>query len=222
MSYRRLISADLDLIAKIPVMSAFPRTEISSIIGGSWVSIFQRRELLFNEGDAADQFFILLKGRVRLFRVLDDGRVALFHLVSPGEAFAEAVVLSGQNYPVSAECDANTEIAVVSRFQLISRLQRDPLLIGRMMQALIERERFFFKELNDLRQLSPLQRLAEFLLSRRGEETAVAKHIIANRIGVTPETFSRALRRLADEGLIARDAEMSILDLDGLQRFVRR
>ncbi|RCK37590.1 hypothetical protein TH19_10085 [Thalassospira profundimaris] len=217
-----MTEADLGLISKIPVMSAFSKTEIPTVIGGSCVSVFPKRELLFNEGDVADQFYILLKGRVRLFRVLDDGRVALFHLVSPGEAFAEAVVLSGQNYPVSAECDAESEIAAISRFQLINRLQRDPLLVGRMMQTLIERERFFFKELNDLRQLTPIQRLIEFLLSRNGEETAVAKHIIANRIGVTPETFSRALRRLSDEGLIARDSEMSILDLEGLQRFMQQ
>lgn len=221
MPYRRLTACDLDLISGVPVMSAFAKEEISSIISGALVSVFPQRELLFNEGEAAEQFFILLKGQVRLFRVLDDGRVTLFHLVVPGEAFAEAVVLSGQNYPVSAECDAGAEIAVVSRFQLISRLQRDKQLIGRMMQALIERERFFFKELNDLRHLSPSQRLANFLLSHRRDEV-VAKHVIANRIGVTPETFSRALRRLEDEGFIARDPQMSILDFDRLQKFARR
>lgn len=222
MSRRKLTPADLDLISRIPLMSVFSRDEISSIVSGSCVSDYSRRELLFSEGEKADQFFILLKGQVRLFRVLDDGRIPLFHLVGPGETFAEAVVLSDKNYPVSAECEAGSEIAAVSRFQLVNRLKTDSSLIGRIMQVLIERERFFFKELNDLRQLDPSQRLAEFLISRSGHELLTPKHVIANRIGVTPETFSRALRKLEDDGLIARDPQMSILDLEGLQNLARR
>ncbi|WP_417815978.1 Crp/Fnr family transcriptional regulator [Thalassospira alkalitolerans] len=222
MSRRNLTKMDFDLISRVAVMSAFSIDEIESIVNGVAVVIHNGRELLFSEGEVADQFFIVLKGQVRLFRILGDGRVTLFHLVSAGESFAEAVVLAGQNYPVSAECDPGSEIVAISRFQLINRLKTDKVLIGRVMQSLIERERFFYQELNDLRQRNPSQRLAGFLLSQGEESDSVPKHVIANRIGVTPETFSRALRKLEDDGFIARDQRMSILDIDGLRQFASR
>ncbi|KZB68953.1 hypothetical protein AUP42_08560 [Thalassospira lucentensis] len=222
MSRRNLNDADFGLISKVAVLSAFSRDEIVSMTNGAAVVIYNGRELLFSEGEPAEQFFIVIKGQVRLFRILGDGRVALFHLVSAGESFAEAVVLSGQKYPVSAECDPGSQIIAISRLQLVNRLRNDKAMIGRMMQSLIERERFFYRELNDLRQRSPLQRLAGFLLSQSDDAEIVPKHVIANRIGVTPETFSRALRKLEDDGFIARDTRMSILDVEGLRQFSRR
>lgn len=222
MSRRNLNDADFSLMSKVAVLSAFSRDEIVSMTNGATVVIYNGRELLFSEGEPAEQFFIVIKGQVRLFRILGDGRVALFHLVSAGESFAEAVVLSGQKYPVSAECDPGSQIIAISRLQLVNRLRNDKAMIGRMMQSLIERERFFYRELNDLRKRSPSQRLAGFLLSQTDDAEIVPKHVIANRIGVTPETFSRALRKLEDNGFIARDTRMSILDMDGLRQFARR
>ncbi len=142
MSRRNLNDADFSLMSKVAVLSAFSRDEIVSMTNGAAVVIYNGREFLFSEGEPAEQFFIVIKGQVRLFRILGDGRVTLFHLVSAGESFAEAVVLSGQRYPVSAECDPGSEIIAISRMQLVNRLRNDKEMIGRMMQSLIERERF--------------------------------------------------------------------------------
>ncbi|OSQ37345.1 Crp/Fnr family transcriptional regulator [Thalassospira mesophila] len=222
MSRRNLVAADYDLISNVAVMSAFSRPEVADMVSGTAVSIYPASQLLFNEGEAADKFFIVIKGQVRLFRILGDGRVTLFHLVAAGEPLAEAVMLAGQNYPVSAECAPGSEVVAISKTQFVTRLKADRAMIGRMMQSLIERERFFYQELHDLRQRSPMQRLAGFLLAQDGgDKLSVPKHVIANRIGVTPETFSRALRRLEDGGFIERDVDMTIRDRDGLSRFAQ-
>ncbi|MFH1803895.1 MAG: Crp/Fnr family transcriptional regulator [Pseudomonadota bacterium] len=222
MQHRNLTRADFDKISKIPLLGAFSTSEIRDMTGRSPVRLHQSCDLLFSQGEPATRFFILLKGQVRLFRMQGDGRFSLFHMVSPGESFAEAVVLSGQAYPVSAECDPGSELVAFERAAIIAYLKQDARLIGRVMQSLIERERFFYREINQIRQRSPAQRLAQFLLSHPEKSRAsIPKHIIASRIGVTPESFSRSLRKLEKSGFVAPEGDMRILDHKALRLFAR-
>lgn len=226
MTIRMLTDRDFALLAKVPILSAFSTPELTRLLQRSRANMHRDSGPLFLEGEPATMFFVVLSGSVRLFRVAPDGRLTLVHVVTAGESFGEAVVLSGESYPVSAEFDEGTELLSVARDPFIAHLREDAALCLRVLSTLMGWERFFYSELNQLRQRSPAQRLAAYLLAQAEKSRKVdrqgarlPKHVIASRIGITPESFSRALKKLEKMGLLKSGQEVEITDLEGLRSF---
>lgn len=97
--------------------------------------------VLFREGDHAKNFYILLKGRVRL-GTRETGQVV--HTVSrPGEAFGWSSLVDRDAYSASAECIVPTKLLKIDREDLQKILEKDPVngldLFKRLARALGER-----------------------------------------------------------------------------------
>ncbi|MEO0535802.1 MAG: Crp/Fnr family transcriptional regulator [Cyanobacteria bacterium P01_A01_bin.123] len=166
-------------------------------------------QMLFQQGDAADSFFVVKRGRVKLARYIDEDRVTTLRVARAGEGFG-AVGLILDAYPYAAIAEVPSQVIRYPKAALVTALPAYPDLAETLLTMLIQAIRSFEirLELRDIR--ASHQRVLRYLRYQiQGDDEGVItldrplKDIAAD-LGFTPETLSRALTRLEQEGLISR------------------
>lgn len=185
--------------------------------------------MLFVEGDASDRVFILLGGRVRVFRTDEEGREALLAIRGPGDLLGELAAVDGYPRSASAVALEPGEVAVVSGADFRDALDTIPGLahillgtvVGRLRDA--DRKRAEFGAADATRRVA--RRLVE-LAERYGEDDgdaviislAITQEDLAGWTGASREAVSRALRDLRKAGLVeTARRSVRVLDIGALR-----
>jgi len=188
-------------------------------------------ERLFDFGDAARRFFYLRSGMLKLYRLSPEGVEKVIWFVRPRETFAEAIMFmdKGDAYPVTAEAIAPSVVLCFDNATMLAVLRESTDCCFRVMAAMSRRLRQQIEEIDRLTLRNATYRLANFLLQQIPPEVfespelllTIRKHDVASRLGIQPETLSRMLARLGQQGLIQVDRQSIVLrDIDGLRRLV--
>ena len=166
-------------------------------------------QMLFSQGDRADRFYLVLSGQVRLFRLSPDGAEKVIEIAGAGETFAEALMfLNAPRYPVCAAALGPVELLSLDTrdFTRMLRESFDTCFI--LLGVLSQRLRSLVCEVDNLTLHSATSRFACYLLAKRPVEGQILhldarKGVIASRLSIKPETFSRIEKDLSERGIIA-------------------
>ena len=182
-------------------------------------------EMLFQQNDRAERFYMLLRGQIKLFRLGPSGNEKVIEIVTPCSTFAEALMfLDRPAYPVGAQAIQPADIISIDAADFARMLRESVdtcfMLLGDMSQRL----RGLIREIDDLSLSSATCRVAGYLLSKSEPEgrifdLEVPKQTLASRLSVQPETFSRIVRQLSDQGILAvHGSRVEISDRDRLRQ----
>jgi CRP-like cAMP-binding protein len=217
---------DLEILRRIPLFAGLDRPRLEGLLRDVSVRDHPKGKLLFQQGDAADRFYIVLGGWVKIFRLTPDGDQAVMGLFTRGESFAEAAMFMGGKFPASAEVVEQARLLRVERGPFERRLHAEPEIAVAMLASLSRRMHYLVGQIEQLQVHSGTQRVADFLLKlsaiREGPaEIALPydKSLIASRLGMKPESFSRALARLRDLGLRTERSHVAIADVAALVEY---
>ncbi len=221
-----LSAADLDLVVRAPLFAGIERHQLLALLDGANVASYGETGLLFSQGDKADRFFLVLDGRVNLFALTDKGDQTIIEVFEKGWTFAEAAMFSSGKFPLNAEVAANSRLLSIPVGPFLRRLSEHRELAFKMLSALSRWQRHLLNEIAELKSKSPVQRLGSFLLDLAGADEGavgvrlpVTKTVLASRIGIAPESLSRAIARLRSVGVESRGRDLIITDVAALRRF---
>lgn len=175
---------------------------------------FKAQQFLWHEGDPGSKMISIIKGKVRIYRSLPDGKQASIFLFGPGETFGFLPIIDGSPYPASAEVIEDLEALVMTREKLNDVMRRHPDTAVFLLSHLAKKLRGAFDQIERLSTRGVLPRVAAALNSLTGlpdndPQTdlitlPVSSREYAGLIGLTPESFSRGITRLAEMGIIHR------------------
>ena len=170
---------------------------------------YTKGELIFSEGDPGTGFYLVVTGRVKVFKLSLEGKEQILHLIGPGEPLGEVPVFIGSSFPAHAEAMAESRLLFFPRKRLLQLYRTDPSLAMNMLAVLSRRLRQFTTMIEDLSLKEIPQRLAAYLVhlasvdpGREVLELDITKGMLANILGTSQETLSRVLGRMSDQGLI--------------------
>lgn len=216
---RPLTAADLCALTQAPLFASLGPAELEAVAATGSVRAYDHAALLFSAGDDCDAFYAVAEGAVHLFALTPEGDQSLLTLVGPGETFAEAALFGAGRFPVNAEVQAGTTLIRIDGRLFLKALRENQLLGFHMLDSLLSRQIFLIHEIHHLKAHSPAQRLASYLLSLIESESwkgrgrlPVRKQLIASRIGIEPESLSRALRRLGEAGVLCEGDDVIVED----------
>ena len=216
-----------ELRALEPFTALDPR-QFQLVVDGTRVIRLDAGERLFDHGQPARQFFHLHSGQLKLFRNSPSGGEKIIEIVQPGETFAQAVMFMGPGggYPVSAEAIDPSVLLGFNNEVMRGVLRESVDTCFRVLASLSRRLRQQVDEIEKLTLRPAASRLAGYLVEQIPRDVPVSpgihlpapKNVIASRLGVQPETFSRIAARLMKDGLIrVQGQDVVLLDVEGLR-----
>jgi len=212
-------------IAASPLFQGLSREHYEELSMIMLEQVFRRGQIIFSEGDDADGFYLVLSGRVKVFKLSAEGKEQILHILGPGEPLGEVAVFAGKCFPAHAEAMEESRLSFFPRDSFVGLIARNPSLAMNMLAVLSQRLRKFTALVEDLSLKEVPGRLAAYLLylsERHGDSTEllldISKGQLASLLGTIPETLSRILARMSKRGLIQGEGtrRIRILDRQGL------
>lgn len=212
-------------LATIPLFEGLPREQYEDLATIVVDKVFRRGQLIFAEGDAGTGFYVVIAGRVKIYKLSLGGKEQILHIFGPGEPFGEVPVFAGQRFPAYAEALEESRLFFFPRTAFVELIKRNPSLALNMLAVLSRRLRQFTVLIEDLSLKEVPGRLAAYLLylSRQQAgavdlELDLQKGQLASLLGTIPETLSRILSKMSKQGLIRVEGpRIRIMDRQGLQ-----
>ena len=213
---------------KVFLFAKLDDAQIKRVEAMSHASLLADGEVLFQAGDRADSFYLVILGQIKLSRLSLGGNEKVIEIISPGHTFAEALMFNeSPNYPVTATSMGRTEVLAFDNKAFLNLLRESVDTCFRLMGDMSLRLKKMVKEIDDLTLQSASGRVAGYLWGCWEEGKSMGnlitlkapKGVIASRLSVKPETFSRILNNLSGLGLIrVEGGNIEVLDADGLYR----
>jgi CRP/FNR family transcriptional regulator len=214
-----------EIIARIPIFGGLDRRQLAHVETIAVEKSFAKGEVIFSEGDDADGFFIVVDGRVKVYKVSFDGKEQIMHFFSTGQPFGEVPVFAGERFPAHAEALAPTRALFIPRKAFLGLIEKNPALALKMLADLSTKLRQFAVQIENLSLKETPARLATYLLylneeqGRAGRVTlTISKGQLASLLGTIPETLSRIFAKLSAQEMISVDGRRILLrDPDALR-----
>jgi len=221
-----LSAADWDVVMRAPLFKAMGPAIARAMIADRPARTYSRGETIFEEGAPADGFFCVIEGWAKLYRLREDGEEVVVSIFAPGETFAEVAMFLGGRYPASSEAVSSARILKIDAANLRRAVLAEPQLAFDMLAASSMRLRQLVDEIEQLKARSAPQRIADFFVKQAAAASGPVslalpyeKALIASRLGMKPESFSRALGQLARHGVTVDRDSVSIADVARLAAF---
>jgi CRP/FNR family transcriptional regulator len=214
---------DVEAIRGVPLFAGLDEVQVEKVRAIARVVEAKRREVLFREGDPAAGIFVLLKGRLKIYKLSPEGKEHILHVVHPGQAFAEAAVFMPGGYPAYAEALVNSRALLLPKKDFLELLRQEPSISLSIIVTLSRYLKQFADRIEDLSLKDVSARLARWFLQTSAEkgrdfwDLEITKGELASQIGTVSETLSRTLRKFREsEWILVRGRFVKILDRPAL------
>ena len=217
-------------LANLPLFKEIEAANLDRIASGTRDVHAARGEVLFRRGDPCEGFHLVVYGQVKLAFTSPSGVDKVVELMGPGQSFGEAVMFTERPYPVYSQTLADSMLLHVAKAVVFEEIERDPTFARKMIGGLSRRLHSLVTDLEAYTLHSGMQRVIGYLLREEPERQnhaaplsvalPTSKTIIASRLNLTPEHFSRILHDLSEAGLIRVEGRsIAILDMERLRTF---
>ena len=220
---------DRQIAGRSNLIAGMPDDVAETLFARSNARAYARGETIFLQDEPAATLFIVLEGWVKLYRIAPNGNEAVVGVFTEGQSFAEAVALKKGSFPVTAEAVTDCRLMQIPADTLLDLMQRRPEIGLTMMAALYAHLHALVAQIEQLKARTGAQRVAEFLLELCSQEEGTCavhlpydKVLIAGRLGMKPESLSRAFARLREAGVLVRNNNAVIQDVQRLRAFAER
>ena len=186
---------------------------------------YTKGQRIFSEGDEVSGFYMVISGRIKVYKVSPDGKEQIMHIFTPGQPFAEVPVFEGSRYPANAEAMERSRLFFFPKQAFVACINANPSLAMNMLASLSQRLKQFSHLIESLSLKEVPGRLASYLLylsDKHGSieefDLDIAKSQLASFLGTIPETLSRIFTKMASRELVrVSGPRVVILDRAGLE-----
>ncbi len=202
-----------ELLKQCPLFAGLKEEDLKRIRSIALLKQVGKKEVLFSDGEEAKGFYVILSGKVKLYKISPEGKEQILHVVSAPDAFAEAALFLEGSYPAFAEALADSQLLFFPKRNFIQLIERNPQLSINMIVSLSHFLRKFASLIEELSLKEVSSRVAKYLidLSLRSAKDGknpkevdldLSKTQLASKLGTISETFSRTLSKMKAKGVI--------------------
>ena len=219
----------IDLLRRCPLFAGLKEEDLKRIRAIASLKKIEKKEILFSDGEEARGFYVILSGKIKLYKVSPEGKEQILHIVSAPDAFAEAALFLEGSYPAFAEALTDCQLLFFPKRDFIQLIEKNPQLSINMIVTLSHYLKRFASLIEELSLKEVSSRVAKYLmdlslkLSKEGKspkevELDLSKTQLALKLGTISETLSRTLAKMKAKGIIdVKKNKILILNREALE-----
>lgn len=218
-----------DLLKRCPLFAGLKDEDLKRIRAIASLKQIRKKEILFAEGEEARGFYVILSGKVKVYKVSPEGKEQILHVVSAPDSFAEASLFLEGSYPAFAEALSDSQLLFFRKRDFIQLIEKNPRLSINMIVSLSQFLKRFALLIEELSLKEVSSRISKYLLdlslkqskegkSSREVELDLSKTQVALKLGTISETLSRTLGKMRAKGIIdVKKNKILILNREALE-----
>ena len=218
----------LDFLRNLPLFRELDLCQLEAIGAATTEQRVAVGTVLFRRGDSCDGVHVIVLGRVKLALLAPAGAEKVVEILDPGQSFGESVMFMGKPHMLYAEALADSLLLHIRKNAILEAIERSPVFARRMLDELSLRLCRLVADIEAYTLKSATERVTGYLLNALAADTgsgqpadvllAASKSVLASRLNITREHFSRILHELSQAGLIrVSGRNIHILDAAGLR-----
>lgn len=199
-------------LTHLPLFTGMASSDIERIASSSKLIQAQKGDVLFHAGEACTGFHVLVFGQVKLAFTSSQGAEKVVEIVQQGNSFGEAIMFLDRTYIVFAQALQHSMLIHIPKTAILNELEHDYEFTKKMLAGLAKRTHDLMTDVEAYSLQSAKQRIIGYLMTYVPQaaidsdqlefELIAGKGVIASRLNITQEHFSRVLHDLSDRGLI--------------------
>ncbi|MEC8195255.1 MAG: Crp/Fnr family transcriptional regulator [Pseudomonadota bacterium] len=208
------------------LFSSMPEEDAELLLSTARITDYERGQTIFLQGETATAIFIVISGWAKLYRITPSGAEAVVGVFTQGRSFGEAVAFQGEVYPVSAEAVTSLKLMRIETDAYLRRIRETPEAALSLLSSTFRHLHSLVAQIEALKARTSAQRVAEFLCELSNAEEGACevvlpydKVLIAGRLGMKPESLSRAFAKLKSEGVQIKQNRAKIDDIAHLRTY---
>jgi CRP/FNR family transcriptional regulator len=219
----------IELLRRCPLFAGLKEEDLKRIRAIASLRQIEKKEVLFSDGEETRGFYVILSGRVKLFKVSPEGKEQILHIVSAPDAFAEAALFLEGTYPAFAEAMTDCQLLYFPKRDFIQLIEKNPQLSINMIVTLSHYLKRFASLIEELSLKEVSSRVAKYIIdlsmksSKEGKspkevELDLSKTQLALKLGTISETLSRTLAKMKAKKIIdVKKNKIIILNREALE-----
>jgi CRP/FNR family transcriptional regulator len=203
----------VELLKQCPLFAGLGEEDLKRIRGIALLKQVGKKEVLFSDGEQAKGFYVILSGKVKLYKISPEGKEQILHMVSAPDAFAEAALFHEGSYPAFAEALVDSQLLFFPKRDFIHLIERNPQLSINMIVSLSHFLRKFASLIEELSLKEVSSRVAKYLIDLSLKSAKDGKNLkevdldlsktqLASKLGTISETLSRTLSKMKAKRVI--------------------
>ncbi|HML06932.1 MAG TPA: cyclic nucleotide-binding domain-containing protein [Xanthobacteraceae bacterium] len=217
-------AGDLQIITRIAVFRGLKAETVERVVAPATAVMLAPHDTLVRQGELATAFFIVIDGWIKLFRIAVSGDETVIQIMTKGESFAEAVAFTGSRYLATAQAVSHARVVRIPADHVVRCIRESPDIALAMIASTSLNIHHLVEQIEQLKAQSGVQRVAEFLASLAPVDNGSCvialpydKVLIAARLGLKPESLSRAFAKLRSVGVAVNASHVAVGDVGKLR-----
>ncbi len=200
---------------------------LQKILAFSLIQDHEPSKLIVQQGDAPQGIYLVIEGALKTMRLNEEGEEATIRMLEPGDTCMEAALFMGGPSPISVQTLAKCKLLMIPERIVRNHVLDDAQFGVNILRIVTRHYKNAMHQIDAMQIKSPLQRVGYYFLTRHLEAghddleftLPFKKQIIANYLGMTPETFSRTLKQMKALGVNVDDDVIRMKDAFALCHF---
>jgi len=219
--------ARLPLLQKSPIFEGLAEETLQQLLSNSVLRSVDQDTAIIRHGDVVNFVYLIIEGAVKIFRSSSEGKETPICMPKSGETFMESVMFMDGVSPVSVQALKPCKLLLIPVNILKQQIPRDGQLSSNILRIIARHYKNTIQQVDSVMTQPPLDRLGYYLLRQRMEQNPESlsielqdqKSMLAKYLGMKPETFSRALKKLKAMGIGVSSRGITLREDDALCGF---
>lgn len=210
-----------------PLFLGLTEGSIQALLSNSIMQKFPAGKQLVQQGDTPVHLYFIIDGTAKTLRYSPEGGEATIRLLHAGETFMDAVIFMGGKSPISVVALEDSRFLMVPAETVRRHALHDSQFAYNLLKIVTRHYKNAIQQIDSIITKSPVERLGYYFLKKHLEQGSDSmeislpfqKSMIANHLGMTPETFSRALHQIKKLGVDVDQEKLTLRDAYALCHF---